>query len=123
MISLELLGKMIFLFPGNIILFFRRKMKDDLSQKNTRKYDIFFKCSKKMVFLKNSHWNITFLAVLSGKIIFLFLENMILFFRRKSKDHLSQKKKTKKHGNIIFPSNAPKGSSFQKKIALEYDLS
>ena len=27
-------------------------MKDDLSQKNTRKYDIFFKCSEKMVFPK-----------------------------------------------------------------------
>ena len=117
MIFLKLLGKMI-LFPGKIILFFRRKMKDDLSQKNTRKYDIFFKCSEKMVFLKNSYWNITFLAVLSGKIIFLFLENMILFFRRKSNGSSFSKKKKKKkiHGNIIFPSNAPKGSSFQKKL-------
>ena len=26
----------------------RPKMKDDLSQENTRKYDIFFKCSEKM---------------------------------------------------------------------------
>ena len=27
-------------------------MKDDLSQKNTRKYDIFFKLSEKMIFPK-----------------------------------------------------------------------
>ena len=90
-------GKMIFLFPENMILFFRRKMKDDLSQKNTWKYDIFFKCSEKMVFPKKSHWNMIFL-VLSGKMIFLFPENMILFFRRKMKDDLSQEI----HGNMIF---------------------
>ena len=41
-----------FLFPENIILFFRRKMKNDLSQKNTWKYNIFFKCAGKMVFPK-----------------------------------------------------------------------
>ena len=34
-------GKMIFIFPENIILFLRLKMKDILSQKNTWKYDIF----------------------------------------------------------------------------------
>ena len=50
MIFLVLLGKMIFLFPENMILYLRRKMKDDLSQKNTRKYDIFFKLAQKMVF-------------------------------------------------------------------------
>ena len=32
MIFLVLPGKMIFLFPENMILFFRQKMKDDLSQ-------------------------------------------------------------------------------------------
>ena len=42
--------KIIFLFPENMILFFRRKMKDDLSQKNTWKYNIFFKCPEKVVF-------------------------------------------------------------------------
>ena len=52
MIFLVLSGKMIFLFPENIILFFRRKMKDDLSQKNTWKYDIFFKWPEEMVFSK-----------------------------------------------------------------------
>ena len=40
MTSLVLLGKMMFLFPENMILHLRRKMKDDIFQKNTRKYDI-----------------------------------------------------------------------------------
>ena len=52
MIFLVLSGKMIFLFPENMILHLRRKMKDDLSQKNTWKYDLFFKGSEKMVFSK-----------------------------------------------------------------------
>ena len=91
MIFLVLSGKMIFVFPENIILFFRRKMKDDLSQKNTWKYDIFFKCSEKMVFPKRLLWNMIFLVVLSGKMIFLFSENKILFFRRKMEDNLFPK--------------------------------
>ena len=37
-----------------MMLYLRRKMKDDLSQKNTRKYDIFFKLSEKMVFPKRA---------------------------------------------------------------------
>ena len=41
MIFLALSKKMIFLFPENMILFFRRKLKDDLSQKYTWKYGIF----------------------------------------------------------------------------------
>ena len=42
-----------FPFPENVIFFFRQKMKDVLSQKNTWKYDVFFKCSEKTVFPKN----------------------------------------------------------------------
>ena len=57
----------------------------------------FFKCSEKIVFPKKLHWNMDFF-VLSGKIVFLFPENMILFFGRKMKDGLSQKI----HGNMIF---------------------
>ena len=53
-IFLALSGKMIFLFPENMILYLRRKMKNDLSQKNSRKYDIFFKLSEKMVFQKRA---------------------------------------------------------------------
>ena len=52
MIFLVLSGKIMFLFPENMILYLRRKMKDDLSQKNTRKYDVFFKLSEKIVFPK-----------------------------------------------------------------------
>ena len=91
MIFLILSRKMVFLSPENNILFLRQKMKDDLSQKNTWKYDIFFKCSEKMIFPKKSHWNMISLVVLSGKMIFHFTENTILFFRRKMKDNLSQK--------------------------------
>ena len=49
----------------------------------------FSKCFEKMVFPKKSHWNMIFL-VLSGKMILLFPENMILFFRHKRKDDLPQ---------------------------------
>ena len=96
MIFLVLSGKMIFLFPENIILFFRRKMKDDLSQKNTWKYDIFFKCPEKMVFPKKSRLNMIFL-VLSGKMVFFF-RKIYFFFGRKMEDDLSQEI----HGNMIF---------------------
>ena len=51
---------MFFNWTGNERWFFSR---------NTRKYDIFFKCSEKMVFWKKSHWNMIFL-VLSGKMVF-----------------------------------------------------
>ena len=54
MIFLVLSGKMIFLFRENMILHLRRKMKDDLFQKNALKYDIFFKLSEKMVFPKRA---------------------------------------------------------------------
>ena len=69
---------MMFLFPENLTLFFPRKMKDDLPQKSTWKYDIFFKCSEKMVFPKKSHWNMVFLLS-SGNMAFLFPENVIFF--------------------------------------------
>ena len=69
MIFFVLSGKMIFLFPENMILPLRRKMKDDLSQKNTRKYDIFFKRSEKWSFQKGPRWDMIF-VVLSGKMVF-----------------------------------------------------
>ena len=50
--------------------FFPRKItKDNLSQKNSWKYDIFFKCPEKMFFPKKSRWNMIF-HVLSGKMVF-----------------------------------------------------
>ena len=66
---------------------------------------------EKVVFPKNLYWNMIFL-VLSGKMIFLFPENMILHLRRKMKDDLSQKI----HGNMIFSSNVLKRWSFQKRL-------
>ena len=54
MIFLVLPGKSMFLFPENMILHLRRKMKDDLSQKKTRNHYIFFKLSEKMVFSKRA---------------------------------------------------------------------
>ena len=78
MIVIVLSGNIIFLFPENMILLFRQQMKDGLSQKNLWKYDIFFKCSEKMIFLKKSHWNMIFL-VLSRKMVFLLPEIMIFF--------------------------------------------
>ena len=87
-------------------------MKDDVCQKNTWKY-IFFKCSEKMVFPKKSHWNKIFIVVLSGKMIVLFPKYMILFFRHKMEDDLSQKDTW----NKIFFSNAPKRWFIQKKLS------
>ena len=78
MIFLVLSGKMIFLFPKNMILFFRHKRKYDLSQKNAWKYDIFFKCSEKIVFPKNSRLNLIFF-VISRKMVFLFSRKYHIF--------------------------------------------
>ena len=84
-------GKMIFLFPENMILFFRRKMKGDLSQKSTWKYDIFIKWkddfSKKKE--KKLRWDMIFL-VLSGKMVIFFRKIWSFYFRWKKKDKFSQ---------------------------------
>ena len=61
-----------------------------LKKKNTWKYDVFFKCSEKIVFPKKFHWNMIFL-ISWGKMTFLFPKNMIFFSRRKMKDDISQK--------------------------------
>ena len=53
-------------------------MKDDFSQRNTWKYDFFFKCCEKTVFPNKSHWNIIF-YVLSRKIVFLFSQKYVIF--------------------------------------------
>ena len=67
----------------------------------------FSKCSEKMMFPKKSRWNMIFL-VSSRKMIVLFSENMIIFFRRKMKDDLSLK------NTWIFSSNVLERWSFQK---------
>ena len=78
MIFLVLLGKMIFLFSKNMILFLRQIMKDDLSS-NTWKYNIFFKSFKKRVFSKKLHWNMIFLVLSDDKRWYFFPQNMTFF--------------------------------------------
>ena len=80
MIFLVLSGKMIFLFPENMTLFFRHKRKDDLSQNNTWKYDIFFRCFGKMVFPENSRLNTIFFVISgNGKMVFIFSRKHDIF--------------------------------------------
>ena len=57
-------------------------MKDDLSQKIHGNMIFSSNVFKKMVFPKKSHWNMISL-VSSGKMAFLFLENMIFFYGEK----------------------------------------
>ena len=91
-------GKMIFPFPENMILFVRQKMKENLSQKNTWKYNIFFKCPEKMVIQKKkSRWNMILLE-LSGKMVSFSWKISCFFIGRKMKNDLSQET----HGNMIF---------------------
>ena len=90
MIFLVLLGKMIFLFPDNLILLFRWKMKDDLSQRNTGKYDLFCKCSGKMVFPKKTSLEYDLSRIIRKDYI-SFSRKYDLIFRRKIKDNLSKK--------------------------------
>ena len=70
---LVLSGKMVLLFPENMTLFFRWKIKDNLSQK--------------------IHRNIIF-SVYSVKMVLLFPTDIILSFCQKSKNNLLQKKMT-----------------------------
>ena len=79
MIFLVLSGKIIFLFPKNMILFFTHKRKYDLSQKNTWKYDIFFKCSENMVFPRSFCLNMIFFVIF-GKMVFIFSRKFNISF-------------------------------------------
>ena len=78
MIFLILLGNMIFHFLKNMILPLRRKMKDNLFQKSTRKYDIFFKLSGKMALPKEAEPAYDLCCIIWKDGIF-FPENMIFF--------------------------------------------
>ena len=89
-------GKMIF-FPKKMILPPRRKMKDDLSQKNTRKYDIFFKCSQKMVFSKRTMPVHDLSCIVSKDSIFS-PKAWYFFLGQKIRDDLSQEI----HSGMIF---------------------
>ena len=68
---------------------------------------------EKMVFLKKSHWNMIFL-VLSGKMIFLFPENMISQADGKWTMTFSKKKKKKKYTEIYFLQMSWKVGLFKK---------
>ena len=100
MIFLVLLEKMIFLFPEIMILLLERKMKDYLSQENTWKYDVFFKCSEKIVpsFRKGLTSPGHDLSCTIWKNDFFFPKTWYFFLGRKMKDDLSQEI----HGNMIF---------------------
>ena len=97
MIFLVLSGKMIFLFPKNIILHLRQKMKDDLSQKNTQKYYIFFKPSEKMVFRKRAALGHDLSCIIWKDGIF-FPKTWYFFPGQKVRGGLSQEI----HGNMTF---------------------
>ena len=97
MIFLVPSGKMIFIFPESMMLFFRRKMKDDLYQKIHVNMIFSSNVLKRWSFQKKSHWNMILIAS-SGKVAFVFLENMIFSLWREMKDGLSQKI----HGSMIF---------------------
>ena len=86
LIFIILSGKMIFLFPENLILFFRCQQKDNLSQKITWKYDIFFKCPEKTVFPKSLYLNMTFFVISWIWFFFFFVisEKMVFLFCRKN---------------------------------------
>ena len=96
MIFLVLLGKMIFLFPENMILPFRWKMKDDVSEKNTLKFDIFFKCSEKMVLSKETALGHDLSCIIWKDGIFS--PKTYFFPGQEVRDDLSQEI----HGNMIF---------------------
>ena len=71
-------------------------MKDDLSQKNIWKYDIFFKCSEKIVFPKKIALEYDLSSTIKKGGI-SFSRKYDIFSRPKVKDDLPQKI----HGNII----------------------
>ena len=70
--------KLIFPFPENMILFFRRKMKDNLSPKIYGNLIFCASFLKRWSFQKNSHRNMIVLQ-LSEKMIFLFIRNSFLY--------------------------------------------
>ena len=90
-------GKIIFLSPENMILFFRREVKDDLSQKKYMEKWYFLQMPRKDgLSKKKSCLNMIF-HVLSGKMIFFF-RKIYFFFGRKMKDDLFEEI----HGNMVF---------------------
>ena len=72
-------------------------MKDDLFQKNTRKYDIFFRPSEKKVFSKRAALGHGLSCIIWKDGIF-FPKTRYFFLGQEASDHPSQEI----HGNMIF---------------------
>ena len=89
MIFLVLLGKMIFLFPENMILFFWQKMKDDLSRKKYMEILYFLQIFWKDSLFKTiaQEYDISCIIWKDG---ILSPKTWYFFFGRKMKDDLSQ---------------------------------
>ena len=79
------------------ILHLRRKMKDDLSQKNTWKYDIFLKLFEKMVFSKRAALGLDLYCIIWKDGIF-FPKTWYFFLWEEVRDDLSEEI----NGNMIF---------------------
>ena len=102
----------------------RQKMKDDLSQINTQKYDIFFKCSEKMVFSKRiapGH-NLSCTIWKVG----IFLPKACYFFHgRKTGEGWAFSRNTRKHDIFYLicsrapPTKKNQGRSYSTKINLK----
>ena len=97
MIFLVLLGKIMFLFPENMILRLRWKMKDDLSQKISRKCGIFFKLSVKKAFSKRAAKEHDLSCIIWKNDIFS-PKTWYFFLRQEVRDDLCQEI----HGNMKF---------------------
>ena len=83
-------------FPKKYNIFFRQKMKDDLSQKKYMEIYI-FQMFWKDGLSKKLRWNMIFL-ISWGKMAFLFPENIIFFLRTKNERWSF----SKIHGNMMF---------------------
>ena len=73
-------------------------MKDDLSQKNTRKYGIFFKCSEKMVFSKRTEPGHDLSCTSWKGGIFFRKTCFFSLYGKRERDDFSREI----HGNMIF---------------------
>ena len=97
MIFLVALSRKIFLYPENTILFFRRKMKGDLSLKKWMELWYFLQMPRKHGLSKKRRAGIwSFLYIWKDRIFFWKI--WYFFFRQKMKDDLSQEI----HGYVIF---------------------
>ena len=104
--------KMIFLFAQKYDLTPRRKMKDDISQKDTRKYKIIFKCSEEMVFWKKVTLGYDLCCTIWKGGIFFEKAFYFSLGGKYERDDLFQEI----HGNIFFIRHVPRPPA--KKVQL-----